>query len=838
MILTFIPEFSLTASAESLTVSGGGTGIAGDPYKIANLADLEAFCEYINDGNGSGEYFKLTDNIDMSDKYGADKSEGGTSWTPIGVYSKPFNGIFDGGGFTISGLYIKYVAGDYTGYKGLFREIDTEGDVKNLTVSGSISGYETVGGIAGYNKGVISNCHNKCTVNGTRSDVGGIVGQNSSGSIENCDNAGAISGVGSIGGIVGQNVASGSIENCYNTGTVSGSNRVGGIAGNDYYGGTFENCYNAGTVSGSGEYIGGIVGYHGSSGSSVEGCYYLDTCGAEGQGTAKTEDAFNSGEVAYLLQNGQDTQTWGQKLSDGADAYPVLTSDTSKKVLKVTFATQANEAYDAKYTNPDGTVEMPETPVKDNYTFEKWAKTQNADGDKFDEKTQVTEDITVYAVGHDHFGGDSADITLSATYGYEAPITVNLDEHMKYANKSVASEDKFTYEISDKGDTGASIVSDNTLSVPTGLDADDYTITVTAHEKAPQYSIMSVDSYGTDDVTLTVSVSIERAASSVVSAPAAKDLTYDGTAQELVTAGETADGTMQYATEQEGEYSSTVPMGKEAKGYTIWYKVVGDGNHNDLAPQSIQAEIKKAYSVTDVDNAEVTYGDKLTLTASVSKKPFNGIGLTALADKVDFYLGETPLGSADVSYTDELKDSGTATLEITADKRFEIGANTIRAEYGGSVDLAGSEKDSIVVTANKKPLEYSVSAEGKVYDENTAIDVTLTPTNNGEDDVTLTAKGAVSSPNAGSYGKVNLTEIAIGGGDAQYYSVEESKNDVSVDVPIEIAKAEGTASVTMADYKCGDESVNPISSSDTNGTESVTYSYARRVLTITARSSL
>ena len=33
-------------------------------------------------------------------------------------------------------------------------------------------------------------------------------------------------------------------------------------------------------------------------------------------------------------------------------------------------------------------------------------------------------------------------------------------------------------------------------------------------------------------------------------------------------------------------------------------------------------------------------------------------------------------------------------------------------------------------------------------------------------------------------------------------------------------KAKGRASVTMADYKCGDESVNPVSTSDINGTES------------------
>ena len=58
--------------------------------------------------------------------------------------------------------------------------------------------------------------------------------------------------------------------------------------------------------------------------------------------------------------------------------------------------------------------------------------------------------MTVYAVGRDHFGGDSADITLSRTYGYADAITVNLDEHMEYANRSVAAADKFEYSMLEK----------------------------------------------------------------------------------------------------------------------------------------------------------------------------------------------------------------------------------------------------------------------------------------------------------------------------------------------------------------------------------------------------
>ncbi len=796
MVLAMIPAFSLTASAESLTVSGGGTGIAGDPYKIANLTDLEAFCEYINGGNGSGEYFELTAPIDMSSKYSAGSD---TSWTPIGTSDKtPFNGTFDGGDFEINGLYIN--TEDY--YKGLFGY--STGTIKNLTVSGSVTGGTYTGGIVGYNKGgSVENCCNTNAVNGS-SSTSGIAGYNNGGSIENCYNTGAVTGTGNrIGGIAGNN--SGSVKNCYNTGTVSGAGYVGGIVGENSGAvivgsdsGSIKSCYNTGTVSSTNTYIGGIAGSN--SDGSVKYCYYLDTCGAGGRfgGTSKTSDKFASGEVAWLLQSNQDMpdqQVWGQKLSDKADEYPVLTTDATKKVLKVTFVTQDNKNYDVKYTNLNKTVTLPETPVKDNYTFEKWAKTQNADGEEFDGKTAVTEDMTVYAVGRDHFGGDSADITLSGTYGYKAPLTVNLDEHMKYANKSVAATGKFTYEISNKGNTNASIESENTLSVPTGLDADDYTITVKATEKTPQYSLMSVESYGTEAVTLTVKVHIANAASSVTVKPTAKDLTYNGEEQELVTAGETEDGTIHYSLDN-ADYSADIPKGTKAKTYTVWYKVVGDSNHNDSTPQKVDVTIKKANSDVTVANSSATYGDTLTLISEVKKRDAAGISLmSAVQDQVDFKAGETSLGTATVEYSDgELKSVGTATLTVTVDKAkydaIKAADGKITAEYGGSVNLNESTKDNITVTLNKKTLTYTAAATNRKYNGDTNVEVTLEPTNaESSDTVTLTAMGTIDDANAGNGKSVTITGVTVGGADAEYYQAAAAPTET---VTVNIEKADST----------------------------------------------
>lgn len=199
---------------------------AGDePTHISTAEDLRAI-----NGNLDGDYV-LDGDIDLTDYLG------GGSWTPIGTENVPFTGTFDGNGHSITGLYIN--ASD-SNYQGLFGYVGPDGTVKNLTVSGSVSG---------------------------SSYIGGVVGRNNGGTIENCHNTVAVSGSGYVGGVVGINLG-GTVENCYNTGTVSSENSnadIGGVVGylaeDKYIKGIVKNCYNAGTVNGSARNVGGVVGY-------------------------------------------------------------------------------------------------------------------------------------------------------------------------------------------------------------------------------------------------------------------------------------------------------------------------------------------------------------------------------------------------------------------------------------------------------------------------------------------------------------------------------------------------------------------------------------------------
>ena len=288
------------------------------------------------------------------------------------------------------------------------------GNVTGCYNTGKVTGTDDyVGGVVGWNASGanVENCHNIGEVSGNRY-VGGVVGDNGGGSVTNSYNIGEVSGNRYVGGVVGWNIGSGNVKNCYNTGSVSGpdsgtGNRVGGVVGyND--GGSVTNSYNTGEVSGKIS-VGGVVG---DNNGSVTGCYFLKTAdvnenlsgigGGSGSGDAAAKDgtAFHSGEVAWLLENGQadgSSQVWGQNIKDGEnDNYPqlrALDADTPQ-VYKVAFMNDSEE-HDAKYANSGMTVDLPATePTKEGYTFSYW---QDKAGTQVTEPISVNSDTTYYA---------------------------------------------------------------------------------------------------------------------------------------------------------------------------------------------------------------------------------------------------------------------------------------------------------------------------------------------------------------------------------------------------------------------------------------------------------
>lgn len=329
-------------------------------------------------------------------------------WTPIATSASPYTGIFDGQNHTISGLYFNqensYDVGLFGRNNGKIANagiLDSyfygtskvggvcgnnyTGTISNCYNTGSVSGIGTAGGVSGYNyTGSITNCYNTGNVSGSSGFVGGVSGYNSKGTIINSYNAGSVSGLEYVGGVSGINYTGsitdcynigsvsgsegnvggvngyndgGTITNCYNTGSsVSGSGYVGGVNGRNQ--GTITNCYNTSSVSGKERYVGGVIGRN-ESNATITNCYYDsaiytgNAIGANDGTTEKVEgktiEQFKTGEVAYLLQNGQSEEIWGQTI--GTDTYPVLHGPKVYKSITYMGCNDSSEIASVSYSN-------------------------------------------------------------------------------------------------------------------------------------------------------------------------------------------------------------------------------------------------------------------------------------------------------------------------------------------------------------------------------------------------------------------------------------------------------------------------------------------------------
>lgn len=310
----------LEATTITPTKPENGNGTAENPYQITSAAELYWFAGLVNGTltdvtKNSSACVKLMNDITVNNNlldritYKTDDdgnltnevANGGNfiSWTPIGAANNGYQGTFDGNGKTISGLFFN---DSQKSHVGLFDNIYMA-TIRNVGVVDSyFFGEHYVGGVCAFG------------VDGT---------------ITGSYNTGVVSGEGCVGGVCGTG-SSVTITDSYNTGSVSGNDDVGGVFG---YGEncTINNCY---YLKAEGTDLGGING-----------------ADVEGQAEGKTAAQFASGEVAYLLQDGQKVgedgtipQVWGQNIDNDGEkqSFPVF---SNAKVYKPSESSPCKVGY-------------------------------------------------------------------------------------------------------------------------------------------------------------------------------------------------------------------------------------------------------------------------------------------------------------------------------------------------------------------------------------------------------------------------------------------------------------------------------------------------------------
>ncbi|MFQ9448840.1 MAG: GLUG motif-containing protein [Christensenellales bacterium] len=197
-------------------------------FYITTAQQLKRLADEVNAGDSkSDKTYLLANDIDLS---------GYPDWTPIGRFDPPddmlpFSGVFDGQGYSITGLKI---SGNEDA-RGLFGYTYCSA-IRNVVIRNpEIQGGDKVGALVGHQAYSSEGIENCAVIGGKIQGInraGGLVGNMEESPIKNCYTTCEVAVTFSkAGGIVGAHKVGSGLENCYATGNVSGSEKSGGIAG-------------------------------------------------------------------------------------------------------------------------------------------------------------------------------------------------------------------------------------------------------------------------------------------------------------------------------------------------------------------------------------------------------------------------------------------------------------------------------------------------------------------------------------------------------------------------------------------------------------------------------
>lgn len=262
-----------------------------------------------------------------------------------------------------------------------------------------------------------------------------------------------------------------------------------------------------------------------------------------------------------------------------------------------------------------------------------------------------------------------------------------------------------------------------------------------------------------EDIAVTVQKADIR--SGLITPPTAlENLTYTGQEQALITAGSvTSGGTMQYSLTENGTYSQDIPAGTDAGTYTVWYRVIGDANHNDTAPASVEV--------------------------SIGKKPLTISGVTAVSKPYD---GTTDAGITSVTFDNVTLTRGT---DYTVTASFDDAGVGNGKNVTATVTLMGQAAKNYSLEQSSFPTTASITkAAAPDFVKETA----LTIVNGHEKTYTVTLPALPTLETPKEYGALTYEIVEIKLNDGYYTSGAKVENG-KLTLPIQKNDVETTGSV-------------------------------------------
>lgn len=498
------------------------------------------------------------------------------------------------------------------------------------------------------------------------------------------------------------------------------------------------------------------------SAASLDLMVSANTHGGSGVTVTVTKD----GQDAGTVQNGSYTVTSAGTYTFTATTGAGLTADRTVTVHSIAFL-HDSASYETHLVVSGGTVTEPAQPTKDGYTFDGWYSGQTP----WDfTNGKATQDLTLTA----HWTLAAPTVALSADQTeatYQGGQTVITLTALPSSHGAAVDYTYEWYKDHQKLDGKAA----ETLELSTVAGSGTYTVEVTA----------SAGGQSTVVTSQAVTVTIHRAVPVVSAWPTASGITYGETLGKSALTGGSGEiqGTFTW---QDG----SITPSSGARSCTAVFTPHDTGNY------------------TPVEGAVIVQVSKATLTPAV----------TSVADKV--YDGNT-------SATGTIALSGAALHEQpTASGAFafvDAGAGAGKAVHV-TVTLDGGWGDNYVLSAAELTATASITPKtvGLVWHGYEDLFYTGQPVN-----VTAAAAGLVAGD--------ACTVIVAGGNETEvgtYTAVATDLSNPNYQLPATgttweytIARAAGSASVTMEDWTYGETAAAPVPTSATHGTGSVTYRY-------------
>lgn len=337
------------------------------------------------------------------------------------------------------------------------------------------------------------------------------------------------------------------------------------------------------------------------------GLFFKETQKAEI--TATDEGSGVNKYYYYVDKSGSEESLTEKQLQavDWKEGESVTFSEDSNYVI---YAKVTDKAGNIKYVSTDGividTIAPQVSGVESNQTYTKkqtfTVTDNNLDTVKVDGQTvEPTNGSYILVPKKGTYTIEVTDKTGNKTTLNN--ITVNWEKVKKPTVESkVYTGQTLTANISENG---LYTVKENNG----GIDVNEYDV---------QLTLKDPTNYRWEDGTIDTTVKFNiTQATPVVTKPTTKTLTYNGSEQELVNAASTNGGTVKYSLDNKN-WSTSIPTGKAAKEYTVYYKVEGNKNFKDADVQEITNKINPR--TIDLNwNKELTYNGKEQLpTATVN----------------------------------------------------------------------------------------------------------------------------------------------------------------------------------------------------------------------------